>query len=50
MRTNGVVLSPDEKTLYVTNGDSVAAFDVQANGSLTNQRVFVMLRQPVGTA
>ncbi len=43
LRTNGVVLSPDEKTLYVTNGDSVAAFDVQANGSLTNQRVFVML-------
>jgi gluconolactonase len=43
LRTNGVVLSADEKTLYVTNGNSVAAFDVQANGSLTNQRVFVML-------
>jgi gluconolactonase len=43
LRTNGVVLSADEKTLYVTNGNSVAAFDVQTNGSLTNQRVFVTL-------
>ena len=43
LRTNGVVLSPDEKVLYVTNGNSVAAFDVQADGSLTNQRQFVML-------
>ena len=43
LRTNGVVLSPDEKVVYTTNGNSVAAFDVQADGSLTNQRVFVML-------
>ena len=43
LRTNGVVLSADEKTLYVTNGNSVAAFDVQADGALTNQRQFVML-------
>lgn len=43
LRTNGVVLSPDERTLYVTNGGTVAAFDVQANGSLTNQREFVAL-------
>jgi len=43
LRTNGVVLSPDEKVVYVTNGNSVAAFDVQADGSLTNQRVFVTL-------
>jgi gluconolactonase len=43
LRTNGVVLSPDEKVLYVTNQTSVAAFDVQADGSLTNQRVFVTL-------
>jgi gluconolactonase len=43
LRTNGVVLSPDEKVVYVTNGSSVAAFDVQADGSLTNQRQFVML-------
>lgn len=43
LRTNGVILSSDEKTLYVTNGDSVAAFDVQANGALANQREFVKL-------
>ena len=41
--TNGVVLSPDEKTLYVTNGRTIAAFDVQADGSLKNQRQFVEL-------
>jgi len=43
LTTNGVTLSPDEKTLYVTNGGTVAAFDVQADGSLTNQREFVKL-------
>jgi gluconolactonase len=41
--TNGVILSPDEKTLYVTNGATLAAFDVQPDGSLTNQREFVKL-------
>ena len=43
LSTNGVILSPDEKTLYVTNQRSVAAFDVQGDGSLTNQRTFVEL-------
>jgi gluconolactonase len=43
LRTNGVILSPDEKTLYVTNGNSVAAFDVAPDGSLKNQRQFVAL-------
>src|SRR5687767_1106401 len=41
LRTNGVLLSRDERTLFVTNGQSVAAFDVQPNGALTNQREFV---------
>jgi sugar lactone lactonase YvrE len=41
---NGIVLSPDEKTLYVTNGGVVMAFDVQADGSLTRQREFGKLR------
>jgi gluconolactonase len=40
LRTNGLALSADEKTLYVTNGQSIAAFDVQPDGSLTNQREF----------
>ncbi len=43
LRTNGVVLSTDEKVVYVTNGATVAAFDVQPNGSLTNQREFAKL-------
>jgi gluconolactonase len=43
LTTNGIILSPDEKTLYVTNGRTVAAFDVQPDGSLKNQRQFVEL-------
>src|SRR3984957_3077699 len=42
--TNGIVLSPDEKHLYVTNGPTLAAFDVQKDGSLTNQREFAKLQ------
>jgi sugar lactone lactonase YvrE len=41
---NGIILSPDEKTLYVTNGPVVVAFDVQGDGALTNQREFAKLR------
>jgi len=41
LTTNGIILSTDEKTLYVTNGATLAAFDVQKDGSLTNQREFV---------
>jgi len=41
---NGIILSPDEKTLYVTNGPVVLAFDVQTDGSLTGQREFGRLR------
>jgi sugar lactone lactonase YvrE len=37
---NGIILGPDEKTLYVTNGAVVLAFDVQPDGSLKNQREF----------
>jgi gluconolactonase len=41
---NGIVLSPDEKILYVTAGPLITAFDVSADGSLTNQREFATLR------
>ena len=41
--TNGIVLSADEKHLYVTNGPTVAEFDVQKDGSLTNQHEFAKL-------
>ena len=40
---NGIVLSPDEKHLYVTNGPALVVFDVQKDGSLTNQRDFTKL-------
>jgi len=40
LSTNGIILSPNEKTLYVTNGMTLVAFDVQPDGSLTNQREF----------
>lgn len=43
LRTNGIILSPNGKTLYVTNGPTLAAFDVQPDGSLTNQREFAKL-------
>jgi sugar lactone lactonase YvrE len=41
---NGIILSPDEKTLYVTNGATVFAFDVKPDGSLANQREFGKLQ------
>ena len=41
---NGIILSRDEKTLYVTNGGVVFAFDVKPDGSLTNQREFGKLQ------
>jgi gluconolactonase len=41
---NGIILSPDERTLYVTNGGVIVAFDVQADGSLGPQREFGKLR------
>jgi gluconolactonase len=40
---NGIILSADEKTLYVTNGPALAAFDVRPDGSLANQRQFARL-------
>lgn len=40
---NGIMLSPDEKTLYITNRQVVVAFDVQPDGSVKNQRDFAKL-------
>jgi len=37
---NGLQLSPDEKTLYATNGTHLVAFDVQPDGSVRNPRKF----------
>ena len=40
IRTNGLTLSRDEKTLYVTNGAVIVAFDIQPDGTVSNQRDF----------
>lgn len=44
IRANGIMLSPDERVLYVTNGSSILAFDVQADGGVTNRRDFAALQ------
>ena len=43
IRSNGIMLSPDERVLYVTNGGSILAFDVAADGGVTNRRDFAKL-------
>jgi gluconolactonase len=47
---NGVRFSPDQTLLYVADyrGQSIYAFDVQADGSLTNRRPFCHLRMSEG--
>jgi gluconolactonase len=40
IRSNGIMLSQDGRILYVTNNTEVLAFDVQADGSTSNRRVF----------
>lgn len=40
IRSNGIMLSGDGKTLFVTNTTSVLAFDVQADGNTRNRREF----------
>jgi len=47
LRTNGIVFSPDHKTLYVTNGGTLVAFDVKGPGMLANRRDFAAL--PAGS-
>lgn len=40
IRSNGIMLSADGRTLYVTNRDSVLAFDVRPDGMTANRRTF----------
>jgi gluconolactonase len=49
-RPNGIAFAPDRKTLYVadTAKRHVRAFDVKADGSLTNDRVFAEVTGPDG--
>jgi gluconolactonase len=48
MRTNGMALSRDEKTLYLTNGRTIVTFDIQPDGTTKNQRDFAMLQGAAG--
>ena len=43
LSSNGILLSADGKTLWVTNSDRVIAFDVQPDGSTKNRRDFGLL-------
>jgi gluconolactonase len=48
IRTNGIVFSPDDRILYVTNAGAqapgtIVAFDVTGPGRLSNRRVFATL-------
>jgi gluconolactonase len=40
LRSNGIMLSPDGRTLYVTNNTVVLAFDVGNDGTTSNRRDF----------
>jgi len=42
-RPNGIALSPDGRTLYVTNSDehNVRAYDIARNGAASNERVVI---------
>ncbi len=44
IRANGIILSPDDRVLYVTNGGAIVAFDRLGDGSVANRRNFAMLR------
>ena len=47
---NGVILSPDEKTLYVVCSmqDEIMAYAVESPGAIGEGRVFARLKQPEG--
>jgi len=51
-RPNGVALSPDERTLYVTQSDPgkaiILAFSLDANGNVTGKKLFQDLTDLVG--
>ena len=46
--TNGVVASPDYRTLYVTNRMEILAFDLDANRQASNRRIFATLADTAG--
>ncbi len=49
-KPNGLAFSPDEKTLYIADTElgHIRAFDVNADGSIANSRVFCKVERPDG--
>jgi gluconolactonase len=43
LRANGIMLSPDERTLYVTNGNTIVAFTIGEGGKPADGREFATL-------
>ena len=43
IRPNGIIVSPEDRTLYATNEKVVVALDIQKDGSATNQREIAQL-------
>jgi gluconolactonase len=43
LRTNGIMLSRNEKILYAANGKTIVAFDIESGGVVKNQREFATL-------
>ena len=43
IRANGIMLSPDERVVYVTNAGVILAFDIHTDGTVTNRREFGQL-------
>ena len=48
VRSNGITLSPDERTLYVTNREVIVAFDIGLDGTVSDRRNFVTLPEGNG--
>jgi gluconolactonase len=46
--TNGLVMSPDGKVLYVTDDKKIWAFAVAADGRTSNQHLFATLSETAG--
>ncbi|HUA19359.1 MAG TPA: SMP-30/gluconolactonase/LRE family protein [Bryobacteraceae bacterium] len=40
LRTNGIMLSRNDKILYITNGPGIVEFDLQPDGTARNEREF----------
>lgn len=50
-KPNGLALSPDEKHLYVANSlGSIVRFDIQHDGTLANETIFVDMTQQMQTS